>query len=191
MQCDKFAGEDVSAYIDGMLEGDRLRQMSLHIEQCDACRGEYEALLNTRALLRKMATPAAPPDFWANAHRAARLAAPPKSSRVLPTLRARLGAVAGFCTAVGAAVLLLVVPGSRIAPGGSTSQLPAPAAVVDVGELVQAHASYAAAQPLTDRARVTMVTSEIASQNSEAAASADAAESTATEPVVNAAIGMD
>ena len=185
----------MSAYVDGMLEGDQLRRMAMHLEQCPSCRDEFDSLVQVRGMLRKMSTPSAPPssEFWADAYRSARLAGEPRAAHRPVAWRgalSRFAAVAGFAAVVAVGIVSINITGSHLLAVPASA--PAAAAVVDVGELVQAHANFAASQPLTDRARVTMVTSEIASQNSDGApTSTDVADTSATEPAVNAAIGMD
>lgn len=194
MNCKSLGGEKLSAYIDGMLTGDELRKVSAHIDECAACRATYEDLQKVRQMLRGMSTPSVPSreTFWADAYRRARVAAPRRAPGSAGLSRGgqigRIIAAAGFAVVVVAALVTSTISGN---PGLDKPRSVPPAAVVDISDLVQAHADSVAAQPLSDRARVTMVTSEVASQESTTGSTADGNDSFATDPAVNAATGMD
>ena len=197
MNCKTCGGERLSAYIVGMLDGDRLRQVASHIDECESCRSQYKEMLKLRSVLRTMGAPSVPSrdQFWADAYRAARLASPrrtlePRASS-LRGLYARYAALAACVFFVGGTALV-----TSNMPSGNSTQSPrgsvtSDASVVDIGDLVQAHADTVAGQPLPDRPRATMVTSEIVSQNSTSGILGDTGDATSTEPAVNAATGLD
>ncbi|MDQ2799134.1 MAG: zf-HC2 domain-containing protein, partial [Armatimonadota bacterium] len=67
-------GEQLSAYIDGMLDVGKTRGIAAHLRACDPCRSLSEQLQETRTLLRTMPTPPRPgPEFWTDNYRRLRV----------------------------------------------------------------------------------------------------------------------
>jgi hypothetical protein len=52
-----------SAYLDGAMSGVEMREVSEHLRDCAACRGEYGMLESTRALVSSLGPRQAPPDL--------------------------------------------------------------------------------------------------------------------------------
>jgi Putative zinc-finger len=52
-----------SSYLDGVVSGVEMHQVSQHLEQCGDCRVEYGQLENTRILLSSLGRKQAPPDL--------------------------------------------------------------------------------------------------------------------------------
>lgn len=75
-------GETLSAYVDGMLDMTRMREVAAHLGQCAVCRQQSESLQSTKALLHAVTTPEPPsPDYWANTFRRMRTEAPLRETR--------------------------------------------------------------------------------------------------------------
>ena len=162
-------GEQLSAYLDGMLDVAQTRDVAAHLRVCPACRAAYEGLEQTRTLLRGMAAPAQPaPEFWVNAYRrmrvedtAGRSASRPPWEALRDAMRepqrrwsAGLAAAAVIAAAVAGPLVnhAPVPPMPPVPPASQTS-----ADTVDVSSLVQAHTESAARQPLADRDRQDMI----------------------------------
>ncbi|WP_027365241.1 DUF4349 domain-containing protein [Desulfotruncus alcoholivorax] len=62
MRCQDIR-EQLSVYIDGMLDSSLEAQVKLHIASCEGCRLEYEDLTTTVQLLKSLPEIAPPPDF--------------------------------------------------------------------------------------------------------------------------------
>ena len=63
-------GEQLSAYIDSMLDIPKMRGVGEHLRVCAACRGFEADLRRTKQLVRGLPGPPAPPlDFWTGAYR--------------------------------------------------------------------------------------------------------------------------
>lgn len=173
-------GEDLSAYIDGMLDGEMMRQVAAHLRDCVDCRRLYDGLSQTKSLLRTVSAPSSPPqaEFWAETFRRARLESPRPAARqpkVLlnwPALKYRwsiAAATAGVALAAG------IIAFSPFAGGGNavhSAQVAPSGPTLDVSKLVGAHAEYAAQQPLADDSRLSTILSD-AAQNDDSASGAD------------------
>lgn len=164
--CGKIKEEELSAYVDGVLDGNTLRTIMSHLLTCDPCTRLVADFREQQAMLHNLRLQLIEPhsQFWANAHRAAQLSSP-KAAVHAPVFNLRLNfsQLAGFAlaAAVGAVVASQVQLSSlhtvNVAPAQSGPSL-------DVNTLVRAHADYAAQQPLADNAHITMVMSDVASQ---------------------------
>ena len=67
-------GDQLSAYIDGMLDVAKTRHVAGHLRACPQCRLTTEQLEQTRTLLRSLEAPARPgPEFWTDAYRRLRV----------------------------------------------------------------------------------------------------------------------
>ena len=184
--CRACTDDRLSAYLDAMLDGDQMRIVAAHLDDCPNCQAVCENLSRTRSLLRSLSTPSTPPipEFWANAYRTARTSVPRRS------LAGTLGGVArrfGLAVATAGTVVVL---GVGIAMMHS---LPTPSIfmraqigpLLDVAPLVNAHADYLAGQSFSDKAHLTMVRSEISAH-----AVVPGAATTATyDPAIPEALG--
>ena len=56
--------EQISAWIDGQLEGEEADQLSLHLQQCESCRQVQWELTLTTQLYRDLEAPEAPAYLW-------------------------------------------------------------------------------------------------------------------------------
>lgn len=152
--------------MDGMLDGERMRQVAEHLRACADCRGTYEGLAQTKNLLAGLSTPSRPrqADFWNQTYRRARLEARKSADRRRiflggwPALRYRWNIAAATAGVALAGVLIALSPFSQ-----PRVKLPSPAPigpVLDISKVVSAHADYAAEQPLTDDSRLSIVLSD-------------------------------
>ena len=67
-------GEQLSAYIDSMLDIPKMRGIGEHLHVCAVCRGLEADLRHTKGLIRGLPGPSLPPtDFWASAYRQLRV----------------------------------------------------------------------------------------------------------------------
>ncbi|HLW51683.1 MAG TPA: zf-HC2 domain-containing protein [Candidatus Angelobacter sp.] len=62
MRCNQ-ARRQFSSYIDGAVSGLEMRAISVHLQQCTACRDEYKQLENTRVLVSSLGRKHAPPEL--------------------------------------------------------------------------------------------------------------------------------
>ncbi|MBV9848521.1 MAG: zf-HC2 domain-containing protein [Armatimonadetes bacterium] len=163
-------GEQLSAYLDGMLDVVQMRDVAAHLSACPACRAAYEGLKQTKSLLQGIGAPAPPvPEFWVNAYRRMRVEDAAKRPAFRPSWEALRDAMrepqrrwsAGLAAA---AVVAAAIAGPLVGHGPVPPMPPvspasnAPAAdTVDVSSLVQAHTESAARQPLADRDRQDMI----------------------------------
>ncbi len=171
--CKVSQSETLSAYVDGMLDGTSMRDISHHLDACSDCQESIRQLTAVKGLLQSTKESAALPGatFWADAYRKARLTTPPAAVRRPPARSFFLaappkwrlaGMVAIGCTAIG----LAFVPASMIQEPISESS-PAIVQSVDVQSLVGSHASLTAFEPLADHSRLTMVESEMNEQQAD------------------------
>ncbi len=62
----KHATEWLNAYLDGELKGSQLRQVEMHLVECEACRTELESLARLSSLLHEVPAPEfTPPERFA------------------------------------------------------------------------------------------------------------------------------
>lgn len=178
--CKKCSGADLSAYVDGMLDGETMRKIAAHLDSCADCRRVYEGLSQTKALLYSLSAPSRPPqaDFWAETYRRARLEARgSRPARALPlwnwpALKYR------WSIAAATAGVAIVTIGIALSPFIAPSTTPVRSAMpsgptLDVSQLVGAHAQYAAEQPLADDHRLSIVLSDAAQSDPLTSADAD------------------
>lgn len=172
------SGENLSAYIDGMLDGETMRDTAAHLRACVDCRRLYEGLSQTRSLLRTVSAPSQPPqaDFWAQTFRHARLQAPARrrfASWSWPGLKYRWSIATATAGVALAAAIIVFMPLAGGNVGRTQRQIAPPAGpTLDISNVVGAHAEYAAQQPLADDSRLSTVLSD-AAQNDDTPSSAD------------------
>jgi predicted anti-sigma-YlaC factor YlaD len=171
------AGENLSAYIDGMLDGETMREIAGHLRECVDCRRLYEGLSQTKTLLRTVSAPSTPPqaDFWAETFRHARLQAP--APRRLPSWNwSALKYRWSIATAAAGVVLAAAIIAFSPLAGGNgshpTVQIQPVGPTLDISKVVGAHAEYAAQQPLADDSRLSTVLSD-AAQSDDVSSGAD------------------
>jgi anti-sigma factor RsiW len=163
-------GEEISAYVDGMLDLTGMRGVARHLRECDPCRNDFEAILETKALMRHVPQPASPPaEFWTNAFRTIRVQERESQLQNAP-LAERLGtawtlAQRRWASGVMAAALLGVGLMFNQVGGPSPSVTPStraaePADVLDIASLVHAHTQSVALQPLADPDRQAMISAD-------------------------------
>ncbi len=161
-----------SAYIDDKLDVAQMHQTALHLQLCEACRITCTSLRETRDLLHHLPAPSAPPpDFWTNTYRQLRVDVELRhaNASLLGQVRqSLLGTQRRW--AMGAAVVALL--GAVLAAPLVNSELHSPAQttkpaaimapdVVDMSALVWDHTQSAAAQPLADSDRQTMLAADV------------------------------
>lgn len=76
MRCQKL-NEQLSAYIDGMLDSSQVREVEEHLQECTDCREEYEELKVAVKLVRELPEVVPPPEFRANLGRKLQHLPPP------------------------------------------------------------------------------------------------------------------
>ena len=169
--CEISQSESLSAYVDGMVDGQTMRRLAHHVDGCGDCREAVAQLTNTKRRLSQVrnAPPMPSASFWSDAYRTARLsAADPVAS---PSARSwswnvksgwRLGGVAAICATV---VLLSFVPTGTMR--GIVSQPADAAPTIDVVALVNSHANSTTDEPLADHQRLSMIVSDITAQQAD------------------------
>ena len=163
-------GEQISAYLDGMLDVARTRDMVAHLRLCTSCRTAAEEVQSVKGMLRGMSVPASPsPEFWSAAYRRLRVAdykkvAPRGFQWALPSRRWAAGVAA--VAVMGA---MLVAPLYRTPTDIIPTPISTPAQDLspDVSALVQAHTDSVARLPLADPDRQTMIAADV-TQSSQA-----------------------
>jgi anti-sigma factor RsiW len=67
--------EQISEYLEGHLDGEKIREIAAHLKSCSTCAATLRDLQSLKSLLNNAETPSVPPnkEFWANAYRNARL----------------------------------------------------------------------------------------------------------------------
>ncbi len=180
-------GEQLSAYIDGMLDVSKTRGIAAHLRGCARCRVTAEQLAQTRTLLRTMPTPARPgPEFWTDAYRRLRV---DDHERAVPRRmpwealcgsgRAAQRRWAAGLTAAAALGIVIVGP-MTVSHPPVQPMIPAAPVVVqditpDVSALVESHTDSVSRLPLADPDRQKMIAADAqqAPDAPEAAAYAD------------------
>ncbi len=179
-------GEQISAYIDGMLDVGKTRGIAEHLRGCVSCRATMEGLQETKTLLRRMPTPPRPgPEFWTDNYR--RLRVDDRERAVVrrplwevwrgPEQAAHRRWAAGLA-AVTAVAALIAGP---LTTGHGPQPLPPPANVAadvspDVSSLVQSHTDSVSATPLDDPDGQKMIAADARQAPSAPAEAADYAD---------------
>lgn len=164
--------EILSAYIDDMLDVAQMHHTAQHLQACTPCRAACASLRETRDLLRHLsAPPAAHPEFWTNAYRQVRVNGAKRQApdSLLEQMRhGLLGTQRRWAAGVAAATLLAAILAGPIVVsehrGLSPAAVPAATAapdVIDLSTLVRDHTQSAAAQPLADSDRQTMLSADV------------------------------
>jgi hypothetical protein len=121
--------ERLSAYLDGELAPAERAALDAHLRECEQCQRELAALLQTRALLRALPTPALPRDFSLPAQPAvvARRRAAPVWARPAQAI-GTIAAMIGLAFLIATALPSLPHPTGGAATMGSGHTISGPAA---------------------------------------------------------------
>ncbi len=183
-------GEQLSAYIDGMLDVGKTRGIAAHLRACDPCRSLTEHLQETKALLRTMPAPPRPGlEFWTDTYRRLRVDDRERAVTRRPlwevwrrpeqAAHRRWAAGLAAVAAVGAMLAgpLTHIPQPTVKNGPAASFSPAPDISPDVSSLVESHTDSVSQLPLSDPDRQKMIAADArqAPESSEAAGYADIA----------------
>lgn len=159
-------GEQISAYIDGMLDVGKTRGLAEHLRACASCRAVAGHLEETKTMLHRMPAPPRPgPQFWNDAYRRLRVddreravprrplwgawrgpeqAAHRRWAAGLAAVAALGAAIAGPLTSAryggGTQPLAVALPQADVSPDVSP----------DVSSLVESHTDFVSATPLDD-----------------------------------------
>lgn len=187
-------GEQLSAYIDSMLDVARMRGIGEHLHACAACRDLESDLRRTKHLLRGLPDPLLPnADFWTSAYRQLRVDDRERAgaSRPLWTVwrspeqlahRRWAAGLAAAAVAVGAfsAGPLTTAP-TRVPSAALAARPPVPAQDIspDVSSMAELHTDSVSRLPLADPDRQKMIAADVQqteapADTSEAAGYADA-----------------
>ncbi len=164
-------GEQLSAYIDGMLDVTKTRSIAGHLRACSQCRTMAEQLEQTRSLLHALDVPPRPgPEFWTDAYRRLRVA-DQQHAAVRRTLwdilrepghasQRRWAAGLAAVAAVGALVAgPLTVSHPPVSPVTQVVTV-APDVTPDVSALVESHTNSVSRLPLADSDRQKMIAAD-------------------------------
>ena len=159
-------GEQLSAYIDGMLDVGKTRGVAEHLRACASCRAAVGQLQEAKTILHRMSAPPRPrPQFWDDAYRRLRVDDRERTPSRLPlwdiwrgpeqAAHRRWAAGLAAVAAVGALIagpLAGTHPGVGPVPSAVLSPLPeaSPDVSPDVSSLVESHTDSASATPLDD-----------------------------------------
>jgi len=186
-------GEQLSAYIDGMLDVGKTRGIAEHLRACAPCRATAGQLQETKTLLHQMPTPPRPsPQFWDDAYRRLRVDDRERAVTRRPLWEAWRGPEqaahrrwAAGLAALGAVGAMIAGPltGTHLGAGPRPTSVVAPLTEIspdvspDVSSLVQSHTDSVSAIPLDDPDGQKMIAADArkASASSEAAGYADIA----------------
>ena len=178
-------GEQLSAYIDSMLDVSRMRGVGEHLNRCAACRSREEELRHTKHLVRGLPDPVLPSaEFWTAAYRRLRvddrekaIARRPLWQRWGGTANSRWAAGLAAAAAVGVLLAGPLAPAPHLAMPVMTATVPAQDVSPDVSSLVELHTDSVSRLPLADPDRQKMIAADVQqppSDASEAAGYADA-----------------
>lgn len=183
-------GEQLSAYIDGMLDVGKTRGIAAHLRACDPCRSLTEQLQETKTLLRTVPPPPRPgPEFWTAAYRRLRVEDRERAVTRRPLWDAWRGPEqaahrrwAVGLAAVAAVGAMLAGPLTHITQPSILPLRPPVVVTVpdvspDVSSLVESHTDSVSLLPLSDPDRQKMIAADVrqAPEPSEAAGYADIA----------------
>lgn len=187
-------GEQLSAYIDSMLDVARMRGIGEHLHGCGLCRSLEADLRRTKHLVRGLPDPVLPPaDFWTSAYRQLRVDDRERAiaKRPLWTVWRSPEQLAHRRWAAGLAAAAVAVGAFSAGPLTSTPQrvtsaplvtrplVPAQDISPDVSSLAELHTDSVSRLPLADPDRQKMIAADVqqpesSGDASEAAGYADA-----------------
>lgn len=186
-------GEQLSAYIDGMLDVGKTRGIAGHLRGCDPCRAAVAQLQQTKTLLREMPAPPRPgPEFWTQTYRRLRVDDHERAVVHRPLWEAWRGPQqtahrrwAAGLAAVAAVGAMIAGPLQHVQNGMASGPMApisapdiSPDVSPDVSSLVESHTDSVSRLPLADPDRQKMIAADARqapSEPTEAAAYADIA----------------
>ena len=172
-------GEQLSAYIDSMLDVSRMRGISEHLHGCAACRSREEELRRTKHLLRGLPDPVLPEaDFWTAAYRTLRVHDRERAVTKRPLWQAWHGAeqaanrrwAAGLAAVAALGILVAgpLTPRPHLVPLPTVLALsPAQDVSPDVSSLVELHTDSVSQLPLADPDRQKMIAADAQQSSSD------------------------
>lgn len=179
--------EQLSAYVDSMLDVSRMRGIGEHLRGCGACRSRENVLRQTKARLRDLPEPALPPtEFWTASYRRLRVSDREKAAQSSPLKQAwhgigRDGSRRWAAGLAAAAVMASLLAGPLVPEPHSASSpsvmVPAQDVSPDVSSLAELHTESVSRLPLADADRQKMLAADVQQalpESSEAAGDADA-----------------
>ncbi len=168
-------GEQLSAYIDSMLDVARMRGIGEHLRGCNSCRRAEADLRRTKSELHGLPAPT-PPDaaFWASAYRTLRVDDRKQAAAKRPfwagwrgpeqaAHRRWAGGLAAVAVAVGVFAARPAVPVTRpVTPPAYTAPAPqvSPDVSPDVSSLAELHTDSVSRLPLADPDRQKMIAAD-------------------------------
>ena len=169
-------GEQLSAYVDSMMDVSQMRGIGEHLRVCAVC-GSLEAdLRRTKYLVRGLPDPALPgPEFWTGVYRQLRVddrqrvaaRRPLWQTWRSPEQKAHRRWAAGLAAAaaVGAVLAGPLTPAPRLAapliPQASRFLVPAQDVSPDVSSLAELHTDSVSRLPLADPDRQKMIAADV------------------------------
>ena len=167
-------GEQLSAYLDGMLDVALTHRVARHLAACASCRASLEGLRQTQALLRGLRAPSLPETaFWTDTYRRMRVEGNSARqngiggwawARWPRTTRQWAAGVAALVSLSALVTVPLVTthgPGPGQPPVTVTEYGGGVGDFADITSLVRDHAASAARQPLADPDRQTMLAADV------------------------------
>ncbi len=173
-------GEQLSAYIDSMLDVSRMRGVGEHLHVCAACRSLEADLRRTKHLVRGLPDPALPgPEFWTSAYRQLRVEDRELAKTKRPLWQTLRGPEqtahrrwAGGLAAAAVAGILLAGPltpaphlparaSHLIVPAAPQALVPAQDVSPDVSSLAELHTDSVSRLPLADPDRQKMIAADV------------------------------
>jgi len=185
-------GEQLSAYIDSMLDVSRMRGIGEHLHVCAACRSLEADLRRTKFLVRGLPDPVLPgPDFWTAAYRQLRVDDRERAIAKRPFWQALRGPeqaahrrwAGGLAAAAAVGVLLagpltpaprLIAP-SVLTPPSVRALVPAQDVSPDVSSLAELHTDSVSRLPLADPDRQKMIAADVQQPDTAPADASEAA----------------
>ena len=179
-------GEQLSAYIDSMLDVARMRGIGEHLHACASCRSIEAELRQTKSLVRGLPAPLLPsPDFWTAAYRQLRVDDRERAEAKRPLWTAwrspeqlahrrwaaGLAAAAVAVGAISAGPLTMAPPGVPSTPSLVRPLVPAQDVSPDVSSLAELHTDSVSRLPLADPDRQKMIAADVQQPESSADAS--------------------
>ena len=177
-------GEQLSAYIDSMLDIPRMRGIGEHLHHCAACRSLEEDLRRTKGLLRGLPDPLLPAaEFWSASYRRLRVEDREQAAAKRPFWQAWRGAEqpahrrwAAGLAAAAAVGFFLAAPLTSMPPSVSPppvlAVIPAQDVSPDVSSLVELHTDSVSRLPLADPDRQKMIAADVQRSPSDASETA-------------------
>ena len=166
-------GEQLSAYVDSMLDVARMRGIGEHLHGCASCRQTEEDLRRTKFLVRGLPDPSLPSgDFWTAAYRQLRVDDRERAvarrpwTLQRPEQRPQRRWAAGLAAAAIAAAAfslgpLTSAPHTFSAPPSVRPLVPAQDVSPDVSSLAELHTDSVSRLPLADPDRQKIIAADV------------------------------